>query len=83
MKRQLAATIAGALILIVVQGLTGALVVPVPVELPPRAGPWIIASNLLVAAVLAWIARRSAWNGWRLAVALFAIGFGIGSGVNL
>jgi hypothetical protein len=78
MRRQLIATVAGALALLVLQAASGAILGPVDIEVPPGILPWMLASNVLIAGVLAWIARRAAWTGWRLAAALFVIAYGIG-----
>jgi hypothetical protein len=39
--------------------------------------PWQIASNLVNAAVLTWIAQRSRMSGWRLAAIIGALLFGV------
>jgi hypothetical protein len=78
MKTQLVATVGGGFILTVLQMLTGMVLGPLDVEMPPGTLPWMLLANLLLAGVLAWYARRSAWTGWRLAAALFAISYGIG-----
>lgn len=83
MKTQMVATIAGAVILTILQALTGVIFGPLDVELPPNMAPWVLLSNGLQAAVLAWFARRAAWTGWRLAAALFAISYGAGQGNSL
>jgi hypothetical protein len=52
---------------------------PLPgVETPPNTLMWLVLSNLCVAGVLAWYARRSSWTGWPLAAALFVVSYGIG-----
>ena len=83
MKRQVVATIAGGLVLFVLQALTGLALGPIDIEMPPNIVPWTLLSNVLIAGMLAWLARRSAWAGWPLAAALFAIGYGMGQANSL
>ena len=78
MKTQLVATVGGGFILTVLQMLTGIVLGPLDVEMPPGTLPWMLLANLLLAGVLAWYARRAVWTGWRLAAALFAVSYGIG-----
>ena len=82
MKSQMIATVAGAISLTLLQMISGMVLGPMSPALPePPAGMlgWLVVSNLLVAGVLAWYARRSAWTGWRLAGALFVIAWSIGT----
>jgi hypothetical protein len=92
MTRHLVATIVGALALTALQIAVGtALVTPPPptsseaVAATTGAGLlwWALLANLLIAATLAWFARSAAWAGWRLAVALFIVAFGIGHANSL
>jgi len=63
-------------VLAVVQVIVGMLV---PLKGPQTANlfAWVLLTDLLVVAVLAFAATRSGWRGWRLAISLFAIPFGI------
>ncbi|MGH9373599.1 MAG: hypothetical protein ACRD15_18930, partial [Vicinamibacterales bacterium] len=80
MKPQLVATLGGALVLTLLYSLTGIVLGPPPgPEAPLDVLPWLLLSNLLIAGVLAWLARASVWTGWRLAAALFAVAWGIGT----
>lgn len=51
----------------------------VPLKAPQGGNlfAWLLLTNLLVVAVLAFAATRSGWRGGRLAISLFAIPFGI------
>jgi hypothetical protein len=62
--------------LAVIQIIMGMLV---PLNAPQDANllAWLLLTNLLVVAVLAFTATRSGWCGWRLALSLFSIPFGI------
>ena len=82
MKSQMMATVAGGISLTLLQMMSGVVLGPMSPALPePPAGMfgWLVLSNLLVAGVLAWYARRSAWTGWRLAGALFVTAWGVGT----
>ncbi len=75
--------VVGALILTGV-GMAGGMVQAVSARttIPPLAAnplPWQIAANVLVVAVLSWIAFRSRERGWRLALSLGLLLFGIAS----
>ncbi|MCL4813592.1 MAG: hypothetical protein KJ061_13950 [Vicinamibacteraceae bacterium] len=92
MRRQLAATFIGAIALTALQIAAGiALVTPPPPPGPEAAAAttgaghlwWALLANLLIAATLAWFARGAAWAGWRLALALFSVAFGIGHANSL
>src|SRR5215831_2412286 len=67
------ATVLGALTLMITQSLVGLVVRPVNVVAAPGAGPWWIASQLLLAGTLAVLARRARLAGPALAAALFGI----------
>jgi len=62
--------------LAVIQIIVGMLV---PLKAPQGGNlfAWVLLTNLLVVAVLAFVATRSGWRGWGLALSLFAIPFGI------
>lgn len=80
MKTQIVATVAGTIILTVLQIATALLQGPPPVAEGASIGfGWVLASNACIAAVLVWYARRAAWTGWWLAAALFLVPYGIGS----
>lgn len=67
--------------LAIIQIIVG-MVVPLKAPQGGNLFAWVLLTNLLVVAVLAFAVTRSAWRGWRLAISLFAIPFGIAS-VNL
>lgn len=82
MKSQMIATVAGGISLTLLQMISGMVLAPMSSALPESPADmlgWLVLSNLLVAGVLAWYARRSAWTGWRLAGALFVTAWGIGT----
>jgi hypothetical protein len=80
MKTQMIATLAGGLLLTVLQSATGMAFGPIPgPDAPPDVLGWLLLSNVLVAGVLAWLARMSVWTGPSLAAALFAVSYGIGT----
>lgn len=43
----------------------------------PGSAPFQIASNLIIIVVLAWLAQRARWRGWRLPAALAVVLYGI------
>jgi hypothetical protein len=43
----------------------------------PGSLPFQVASNLIIVAVLAWLAQTARWRGWRLAVTLAVVFYGI------
>ena len=76
MKGWFAWTLLGAVVLSFLQAVTGALLMPAQ-PAPPGALPWWLASNLLVASIGAWLARRSpAPRPLRMAL-VFVVLFGI------
>jgi hypothetical protein len=77
------ATIAGGIILTMLQALTGLVLGPLDLEVPPGMLTWVLVANVLHAGVLAWFARKSVWSGWRLAAALFVISYGTGHASSL
>lgn len=83
MMTWIVATIAGGFILTLLQALTGLVLGPLDLEVPPGMLPWMLASNVFLAGMLAWLARTSVWSGWRLAAALFAISYGTGHANSL
>jgi hypothetical protein len=58
--------------LVVAQMIAGMLV-PARIAAAANTVPWFLISNILVAAVLVFVAVRSDWRGWRLAAALSTI----------
>ena len=62
------------LYLIAVYAVLGMLITS-PAAPPENAAPWFLASNVLVATVLCFLAVRSDWRGMRLAAALSGIPF--------
>jgi hypothetical protein len=76
MKGWLGWTLLGAVALTVFQVVVGGLVVPAT-PAPPGVVPWWLLSNLLVAAVAAWLVRRSAAPRPLRMVLLFLVFFGI------
>lgn len=83
MTTWIVATIAGGIILTILQSVTGLVLRPLDLEMAPGMLPWVLLSNVLHAGVLAWYARKSVWSGWRLAAALFAISYGTGHASSL
>jgi len=63
-------------VLAVIQIIAGMLI---PLKAPQGGNvfAWLLLTNLLVIAVLAFASVRSGWHGWRLGAALFVIPFGI------
>ena len=77
---------AGAVLLVIqglASGLTNALLGPSGVALPPGSLGWIVLSNLVTAAPLAWLAKRSRLSGPRLAGCLALLLFGISTFNNM
>ena len=77
---------AGALLLVIqglASGLTSALLGPSGVVLPPGSLGWIFLSNLVTAAVLAWLAKRSRLSGPRLAGCIALVFFGVSTFNNM
>jgi hypothetical protein len=77
---------AGAVLLVIqglAAGLTNALLGHSGVDLPPGALGWVVLSNLITAAVLAWLAKRSRLSGWRLAGCLALVFFGVSTFNNM
>jgi hypothetical protein len=77
---------AGAVLLVIqglAAGLTNALLGPSGVELPPGSLGWVVLSNLVTAAPLAWLAKRSRLSGPRLAGCLALLFFGISTFNNM
>jgi hypothetical protein len=62
----------------VIQAIAGILLAP-PIEMPPAGLAYLAASWLGTAAILMAVARSSTWTGWRLAVTLGAVYYGVGS----
>jgi hypothetical protein len=58
--------------LVTAQMIAGTLI-PFTIAVAANTLPWFLISNILVAAVVALIAARSDWRGWRLAAALSTI----------
>jgi hypothetical protein len=77
--RIILSTVAGALTLMIVQGLVGTLWPPAAPPPPSGALPWAAAANVVMALTLSLLASGARWRGWRLAAALFVIAFSIGS----
>ncbi|MFN2239823.1 MAG: hypothetical protein ABR524_10570 [Thermoanaerobaculia bacterium] len=46
-------------------------------SMAPGSLPFQVASNLIIVVVLAWLAQRARWRGWRLATALAVVLYGI------
>lgn len=73
MRSWIAGTAVGAVALTL---LMSACFLVLPLTLPagsPHAPWWALASNLVTVSVLAAIAVRSTWTGWRLAAGIFAV----------
>ncbi|HUP24151.1 MAG TPA: hypothetical protein VNB06_14565 [Thermoanaerobaculia bacterium] len=70
--------VAAAAALFVLQALLGPLLAP-PVEMPAAGFASLAAMWLGTAAILMVMAIRSTWTGWRLAVALGAVYYGVSS----
>jgi hypothetical protein len=79
--------LAAAAVLLVIQGLaaglTNALLGPSGVALPPGSLGGVVLSNLVTAAALAWLAKRSRLAGLRLAGWLALLFFGIATFNNM
>lgn len=79
--------LAAGAVLFVIQGLASslasALLGPSGVALPPGSLGWVVLSNLVTAAALAWVAKRSRLSGPRLAGSLALLLFGISTLNNM
>jgi hypothetical protein len=79
--------LAAGAVLLVIQGLaaslTNALLGPSGVALPPGSLGWVVLSNLVTAAPLAWLAKRSHLSGPRLAGCLALVFFGVSTFNNM
>jgi len=79
--------LAASVVLLVIQGLASglasALLGPSGVALPPGSLGWVALSNLVTAAALAWLAKRSRLSGSRLAGWLALLFFGISTLNNM
>lgn len=73
--------LAAGAVLFVIQGLaaglTSAVFGPSGVELPPGSLAWVVLSDLVTAAALVWLARRSRLSGVRLAACLAVVLLGV------
>jgi len=77
---------AGAVLLVIqglAAGLTNALLGPSGVDLPPGSLGGVVLSNLVTAAPLAWLAKRSRLSGLRLAGCLAMVFFGVSTFNNM
>jgi len=66
----------GWLALAVAQSVAG-LIIHVEAPTVPYGLEWMLVTDLIIAAVVAFLAFRSDWSGWKLAIALVAIPFAI------
>jgi hypothetical protein len=65
-----------------VEALFGPIVAPVLPKSDPNALGWVVTSDLIVAAVLAWLVSSAHTRGWRLAVGLAAAWFVVASATS-
>jgi hypothetical protein len=68
----------GAWIALAIAQMIAGMLVPITAPHLPNMFVWLLASDLVVAGVLAMVAMNSHWHGWRLALTLSGIPFVIG-----
>ncbi len=81
--RTFIAALVGGLVVLVSQMLVGMLWLPATLARPSGSAAWGVAADLILAATLAGLARRSRLHGMALAGLLFGVAFVIGSATGL
>jgi len=68
--------LAGWIVFVVAEMVSG-VIIPIHMPMAPHSFRWLLASNLLTVAALAWAGSRAGWARMQLAAGFFAIGFSI------